>query len=96
MQGDCFAMSLYGVTLMPIASKMHEAIPKALQLWYCNNAGAAGKAIMPNAWCLDFLVKFGPPHGYFPKPGKLYYICKVKDKPTARQAFESFGLKINY
>jgi hypothetical protein len=94
-QGDCLAMSLYGVTLMPLASKMSEEFPEALQPWYCDNAGVAGKAL-PNAQCLDFLVKFGPPYGYFPEPGKSYYICKAEDKPAARQAFESFGLEINY
>jgi hypothetical protein len=94
-QGNCFAMSLYGVVLMPLASKMREAIPEALQPWYCDDAGAAGKAL-PNACCLDFLVKFGPQYGYFPEPGKSYYICKAKDEDVARQAFESFGLKINY
>ncbi len=26
----------------------------------------------------------------------MYYICKAEDEPTACQAFESFGLKINY
>jgi hypothetical protein len=65
MQGDCLAMSLYGVALMSLASKMRDAIPEALRLWYCNDAGIAGKAV-PNAWCLDFLVKFGPTYGYFP------------------------------
>ncbi len=95
MQGNCLTMSLYGVALMPLASKMYEEIPEALQPWYCNNAGAAGKAL-PNAQCLNFLVKFSPPYGYFPKPGKSYYIYKVEDEPTAHQAFESFGLKINY
>ena len=30
-QGDCLAMSLYSIALMPLASKMREAIPKALQ-----------------------------------------------------------------
>ena len=88
-------MSLYGVVLMPLVSRMCEMIPKALQLWYCDNAGAAGKAL-PNARCLDFLVKFGPQYGYFPKPGKSYYICKAKDEDTAHQVFESFGLDINY
>ena len=73
-QGDCLAMSLYGVALMPLASRMRETIPEALQPWYCNDAGAAGKAL-PNARCLDFLVKFGPQYGYFPEPGKSYYIC---------------------
>ena len=47
-QGDCFAMSLYGVALMPLALRMREMIPKALQPWYCIDAGAAGKAL-PNA-----------------------------------------------
>jgi hypothetical protein len=45
MQGDCLAMSLYGVALMPLASRMRETIPKALQPWYCDEAGAAGKAL---------------------------------------------------
>jgi hypothetical protein len=94
-QGNCLAMSLYGVALMPLASKMREDFPEALQPWYCNNAGAAGKAL-PNAQCLNFLVKFGPPYCYFPEPGKSYYICKAEDEPAARQAFESFGLEINY
>jgi hypothetical protein len=71
-----------------------KTIPEALQPWYCNDAGAAGKAL-PNAQCFDFLV-FRPQYGYFPKPGKSYYICKAEDEDTARQAFESFGLNINY
>ena len=94
-QGDCLAMSLYGVALMPLASKMREAIPEALQPGYCDDVGAAGRAL-PNARCLDFLVKFGPTYGYFPEPGKSHYICKAEDEPAARQAFEGFGLEINY
>jgi hypothetical protein len=92
-QGDCLAMSLYGVALMPLASKMHDAIPKALQPWYCNDAGTAGKAV-PNARCLDFLMKFGPTYGYFPEPSKSYYICKAEDEDVAHAAFEGFGLEI--
>ncbi len=53
-------------------------------------------ARLPNARCLDFLVKFGPQYGYFPEPGKSYYICKAEDEDTARQAFESFDIDINY
>jgi hypothetical protein len=74
---------------------MRETMPEALQPWYCDNAGAAGKAL-PNARCLDFLVKFRPQYEYFPEPGKSYYICKAEDEDAARQAFESFGLDINY
>ncbi len=41
-------------------------------------------------------MKFGLAYGYFPKPHKSYYICKVEDKPAACQAFEGYDLKINY
>ena len=41
-------MSLYGVALMPLTSRMRETIPEALQPWYCDGADAAGKAL-PNA-----------------------------------------------
>ncbi len=47
-QDDCFTMSLYGVALMPLASRMRKSIPEAWQPWYCDDAGAAGKAL-PNA-----------------------------------------------
>jgi hypothetical protein len=94
-QGDCLAMSLYGVALMPLAFKMHETIPEVLQPWYCDDAGAAGKEL-PNAGCLDSLVKFGPTYGYFPELSKLYYICKAEDEDVAHDAFESYGLEINY
>jgi hypothetical protein len=30
--------------------KMRKEFPEALQPWYCNNAGMAGKAL-PNAQC---------------------------------------------
>jgi len=88
-------MSLYKVVLMPLVSRMRETIPEALQPWYCDDQGTASKAL-PNARCLDFLVKFGPQYGYFPEPGKSYYICKAEDEDAACQAFENFGLDINY
>jgi hypothetical protein len=72
-QGDCLAMSLYRGALMPLAFRMLEKIPEALQRWCCNDAGMAGMAL-PHACCLDFLVEFGPQYGYFPKLSKLYYI----------------------
>jgi hypothetical protein len=56
--------------MMPLASRMRETVPDALQPWYCNNEGSAGMAL-PNAHFLYFLVKFGPQYGYFPALGHL-------------------------
>ncbi len=66
-----------------------------MQPWYCDDAGAASEAL-PNARCLDFLVKFRPAYGYYPEPRKSYYICKAEDEPAARRAFEGYDLEINY
>ena len=41
-------------------------------------------------------MKFGPQYGYFPEPGKSYYVCKAEDEDAAHQAFDSYGLDINY
>ncbi|KAL7524815.1 hypothetical protein ACHAXR_004326, partial [Thalassiosira sp. AJA248-18] len=43
-QGDCRAMSIYGVGLMPLAARMRETIPDALQPWFADDAAGAGKA----------------------------------------------------
>ena len=94
-QGDCFAMNLYGVALLPLAKQMRSKFPTALQPWFADDSGAAGEA-EANAGCLDFLVKHGPKYGYFAEPSKSCYICKVEDEPVARQAFERLGLEMNF
>ncbi|KAL7525951.1 hypothetical protein ACHAXR_001236, partial [Thalassiosira sp. AJA248-18] len=94
-QGDCRAMSIYGVGLMPLASRMREAIPDALQPWFADDAAGAGKAA-DNARCLNFLMTHGPKYGYFPEPDKCWYICKAEDEAVAKAAFQQHGLNINY
>ena len=58
-QDDCLPMSLYGVVLVSLPSKMWEVVTKTHQLWYWEKAGTAEKAL-PNSPCLNFFVKFGP------------------------------------
>ena len=94
-QGDCFAMSLYGTALLPLARKMRDAVPTALQPWFADDSGSAGEA-RTYAACLDFLVKVGPKYGYFADPSKSYYICKGEDEAVARSEFEKLGLDINF
>ncbi len=94
-QGDCFAMSLYGVALLPLATKMREQFPTALQPWFADDLGAAGEARV-NAGCLDFLVKFGPKYGYYANPSKSHYICKLEDESKTKLEFDLLGLEINF
>ncbi|KAL7530960.1 hypothetical protein ACHAXR_003773, partial [Thalassiosira sp. AJA248-18] len=78
---------------MPLAARMRETIPDALQPWFADDAAGTGKAIH-NAQCLDFLMTHGPRYGYFPEPDKCYSICKAGDEGVARAAFEQHV--INY
>jgi mono/diheme cytochrome c family protein len=75
-------MNLYGMALLPLLKRMHEAVPDALAPAYADDTATAGKA-MHNAACLSCLLRHGPRYGYFPDPGKSWYICKVKDKAVA-------------
>ena len=94
-QGDCFAMNLYGVALLPLAEAMKTDIPSSLQPWYADDTGAAGEAAS-NAECLRYLLEHGPRYGYFVEPSKSTYICKLADEVIAREAFESRGLDIGF
>jgi hypothetical protein len=86
-------MNLYGVALLPLLKRMHEAVPHVLAPTYMDDTAAAGKAVH-NAACLSYLLHHGPRHGYFPDPGKSWYICKVEDEAVPQQAFEANDLDI--
>ena len=94
-QGDCFAMNLYGVALLPLAEWMRNDISSSLQPWYANDTGVAGEAVS-NAECLRYLLQHGRRYGYFVEPSKSTYICKLADEAIAREAFESRGLDIGF
>ena len=74
---------------------MRTAVPDALQPWFADDSGAAGKAVHA-VECLECLVINGPGQGYFPEPAKSYYVCKEEGEDVTRQAFMDKGLTINY
>ena len=95
MQGGVMGMSLYGIATMPLAERLRQAIPNALQPWYADDSSAVGTAAQ-SAKYLQLLQQWGPKYGYFPEPAKCIYICKAVDEPKAREAFVRRGLHIKY
>jgi hypothetical protein len=81
-QGCGLSMNLYGVALLPLLKRMHEAVPDALAPAYTDDTAAASKAVHYAA-SLSYLLQHGPRYGYFPDPGKSWYVCKVEDKVVA-------------
>jgi hypothetical protein len=74
---------------------MRVAVPDALAPAYTDDTAAAGKAVH-NAVCLSYLMRHGPKYGYFPEPGKSWYICKAEDEAVAWQVFEANDLDIQF
>ncbi|KAL3795565.1 hypothetical protein ACHAWO_009861 [Cyclotella atomus] len=94
-QGDPFAMLLYGIALMPLAERMLEAVPGALQPWFADDSAVAGTSEQC-ADCLDFLCQEGPAYGYFPEPEKSWHISKQSDEAEAKVAFAVHGLDVQF
>ena len=92
-QGCVFSMDLYAVGLLPLAEGMRAEIPEALQPWFADDSGSAGRA-NDNARCLKYLCVHGPQYGYFPEPEKSWYVCKLRDEEVAKAAFAALGLTI--
>jgi hypothetical protein len=44
-QGCSLSMNRYGVALLPLLEKMHEAVPDALAPAYADDTATAGKAM---------------------------------------------------
>ena len=89
-QGCVFGSICFGIGLMPLAEKMREEVPEALQPLFADDVTPVGPA-GPNARCLKFLCDNGPRYGYFPEPEKSFYVCKGEDESVARMAFAGFG-----
>ena len=94
-QGDPLAMLLYGVALMPLAERMQQAVPSALQPWFADDSAIAGTSEQC-AECLEFLCEQGPDYGYFPEPEKSWHICKTQDEAEAKVAFMVRDMKVNF
>lgn len=94
-QGDPFAMLLYGIALMPLAERMKEAVPGALQPWFADDSAVAGTSEQC-ADCLAFLCQEGPDYGYYPEPEKSWHISKACDEAEARVAFAVHNLDVQY
>jgi hypothetical protein len=71
-QGCSLSMNLYGVALLPLLKRMQAAVP---------DADALAPAYVDD---LSFLLRHGPRNGYFPDPGKSWYICKAEDEAVCK------------
>ena len=84
-------MNTYAVGTLPLVNDMRAAIPEALQPWFANDAGAAGKAKY-NAACMVYLDIHGPQFGYYLEQAKSWYICKAEERGSCTASVQGEGL----
>ena len=74
-QGDPLAMAMYALTVTPLICSLHQSQPDVSQVWYADDATAAGQ-LSPLLHWWKHLLKYGPMYGYFPNAAKTSLIVK--------------------
>ena len=93
--GDPLVVTLYGITLLPLAKRLRNDFPAVMQPWYADNAAMIGKALGISG-CFKLLMKIGLHFGYHPEPAKSFYICLLADELEAKEAFSSMNLPVKF
>ena len=69
-QGDPLASPMYALATIPLIKKLHGYFGDVSQVWYADDASAAGKIARLHEWWNE-LASHGPKFGYFPSATKL-------------------------
>ena len=92
-QGDPLAMPMYALASIPLIKKLHCHIDDVNQVWYADDASAAGRIARLHDWWSQ-LGSHGPKFGYFPNATKTWLITKEKHLATATASFANTGVQV--
>ena len=88
-QGDPLAMPMYALASIPLINKLSNS--NTTQIWYADDAAAAGKLSDLREWW-DTLTKEGPAFGYYPNPQKTWLITKKGFHTIGSTIFHQTGV----
>ena len=88
-QGDPLAMAMYALAVTPLIQALRRHQPDVSQVWYADDATAAGKLQSLSEWW-KHILHLGPCYGYFPKAAKTCVIVKPELLDSAREILLSF------
>ena len=92
-QGDPLGMAMYAIGILPLIQKLHEHCQAMKQVWFADDATAAGTCESLRQWW-DFLSTEGPKYGYYPNATKTYLIIKEAYQPIAQRIFTNTNIVI--
>ena len=92
-QGDPFAMPFYALATRPLIDTLSNETPALRQIWYANDATAAGTLADLKKWW-DNVLKLGPAFGYFVNPQKTWLVTKNNFVQSAAELFTGTSVNI--
>ena len=92
-QGDPLAMPMYALAVVPLICQLKVKVPDASQVWYVDDAAAAGKLTALRSWW-DNITELRPPFGYHANASKTWLIVKKSVEAQARSLFSNTQINI--
>ena len=68
-------MPLYALATRPLINALREDVPEVKQVWYADDATAAGRIADLRSWW-SRISALGPSYGYFVNPSKTWLVTK--------------------
>ena len=92
-QGDPLAMPFYALATTPLIDSLTQDFPDVKQIWYADDATAAGKLSVLRKWW-EKLLTIGPSFGYFMNPSKTWLVTKDGHVGLASEIFGDTSVNI--
>ena len=92
-QGDPLAMPMYALAMIPLIKKLNYRLGDVSQVWYTDDASAAGKIDRLREWWSE-LTSQGPKFSYFTNATKTWLVTKEKYLATATAFFANTGVQV--
>ena len=86
-------MPFYALTTRPIIDSLNQDFPDVKQIWYADDATAAGKLSVLRKWW-EKLLTIGPSFGYFVNPSKTWLVTKDGHVGLASEIFGDTSVNI--
>ena len=92
-QGDPLAMAMYALAIRPLIDKLRDAEPNARQVWFADDATAAGRLATLHQWW-QHVTTIGLDFGYYPNASNTHLVVKPELVSEAKKMFENKEVQI--
>lgn len=93
-QGDPLVMAMYALAIRPLIDRLREAKPIVRQVWFADDATAAGRLATLRKWW-QIVTTIGPDFGYNPNASKTHLVIKPKLIEDAKLIFKNTDVQIS-